>query len=39
MDAPHVIKQNYVGEFKKGQKDGKGKLRWADGSWYEGEFK
>ena len=28
-----------VGEWKEGQKNGKGIFYWADGSIYEGEFK
>jgi hypothetical protein len=28
----------YEGKYKEGKKDGKGKLTFADGSYYEGEF-
>ena len=28
----------YVGEFKGGQKSGKGRMEYVDGSCYEGEF-
>ena len=28
----------YEGEYKDGVKEGKGKLEFADGSWYLGEF-
>lgn len=29
----------YEGEYHLGKKEGKGKLSWADGSMYNGEFK
>ena len=29
----------YEGDFKDGKRDGKGTLKYADGSSYEGEFK
>jgi len=28
----------YIGEFRDGYKNGKGKFFWADGQIYEGEF-
>ena len=29
----------YEGEWREDKKDGQGKERWEDGSWYKGQFK
>ena len=34
-----MLKNKYVGEFKKGLPDGTGKYTWANGSEYDGNFK
>ena len=37
--SPGQMVQKYEGHYIDGKKEGKGKLTFADGSFYEGEFK